>query len=125
MQVRRLFSTFARGWPGVGLFLMRIVVGGSLIVDGIGKFQTGHTMESAILGLLVIGNGALLVVGLWTPIAGSLTVVHSAWKILIQHYYPYPEILLAAMGAALVLVGPGAVSLDAWLFGWKRIDLDE
>jgi hypothetical protein len=28
------------------------------------------------------------------------------------------------MGAALALVGPGALSMDAWLFGWKRIDIE-
>jgi hypothetical protein len=32
--------------------------------------------------------------------------------------------LSAAIGAGLALVGPGAWSLDAWLFGWKRIDIE-
>lgn len=122
--MRRLFSTFARGWPGVGLFLMRIVAGGSLIVDGVGKYQAGQTTTPVILGLLAIADGALLIAGLWTPIAGSLVIAISTCGILILHDNPYPAILLASIGAALAFVGPGALSIDARLFGWKRIDLD-
>jgi uncharacterized membrane protein YphA (DoxX/SURF4 family) len=122
--VRRLFSTFARGWPGVGLLLIRIVAGISLIIDGIGKLHAAQAIEPAILGFLAIGDGALLVAGLWTPIAGSLVIAIVTWEILVRHDHAYPDILLAAIGAALALVGPGALSVDARLFGWKRIDLE-
>jgi uncharacterized membrane protein YphA (DoxX/SURF4 family) len=81
-------------------------------------------MEPVILGLLAIGDGALLAVGLWTPIAGPLVIALSTWGILVQHDNPHPGILLAAIGATLALVGPGALSIDARLFGWKRIDLE-
>ena len=123
--MRRLFSSFARGWPGVGLLLMRIIAGGSLIVDGVEKCQAGQTMESVILGLLAIVTGGLLVAGLWTPIAGPLVIVLSTWGILVRHDDPRSGILLAAIGAALALLGPGALSIDARLFGWKRIDLEK
>ena len=122
--MRRLFSSFARGWPGVGLLLIRIVAGFSLILDGVGKFQSGHAIEELVLGLVAIGDGALLVAGLWTPIAGSLVIAIATWEIVLRHDHPYPGILLAAIGAALALVGPGALSIDARLFGWKRIDLE-
>lgn len=122
--MRRLFSTFARGWPGVGLFLMRVVAGGYLIIDGVEKCQSSQTMEPVIHGLLAIGDGALLAAGLWTPIVGPLVIALSTWGVLVQHDDPHPGILLAAVGAALALVGPGALSIDARLFGWKRIDLE-
>jgi len=122
--VRRLFSTFARGWPGVGLFLMRIVAGGSLIIQGAERLQAGQSTESVILSLFVIADGALLIAGLWTPVAGSLVIAISIWGIFLQWNHFYPGILLATMGAALALVGPGALSIDAWLFGWKRLDLE-
>jgi putative oxidoreductase len=121
--VRRLFSTFARGWPGIGLLLIRLVAGGALILDGFQKFQADQTAGSVLLGLTAIADGSLLLAGLWTPIAGCVVIAVAAWEILVGHDHPYPGILLSAIGAALALVGPGAVSLDAWLFGWKRIDV--
>jgi uncharacterized membrane protein YphA (DoxX/SURF4 family) len=119
--VHRLFSTFARGWPGIGLLLIRIVAGGSLIIDGVEQFQSGQVAHS--LALFAIGDGVLLLAGLWTPIAGFLVIAFSLFGILIQHHDPYPSILLGAIGGALALVGPGAISIDAWLFGWKKLDL--
>ncbi len=122
--MRRLFSSFARGWPGIGLLLLRIVSGGFLIVDGVEKCRTGQPIGWLIAGLFVIVDGALLATGLWTPVAGPLVIVLSMWAILVQHQDPRSGILLAAIGAAMALVGPGALSLDARLFGWKRIDLE-
>jgi putative oxidoreductase len=124
--VRRLFSTFARGWPGVGLFLMRIVAGGSLLINGVEKIQSGQGADSStIVGLFAIADVALLVAGLWTPVAGCLVIVICAFEILVQHDNLCPGILLGAIGAALALVGPGALSMDARIFGWKRIDIEK
>ena len=120
--MRRLFSTFARGWPGAGLLLLRVVAGVSLIVHAIDGFQADMPMPAAILDAFSIGSGALLIVGLWTPIAGSLVVIVGLWSALMQSNNPCPCILLASIGAALALLGPGGWSMDAWLFGWKRID---
>jgi uncharacterized membrane protein YphA (DoxX/SURF4 family) len=121
--VRRLFSNFAHGWPGVGLLLIRIAAGVSLVVEGFENFQAGEQAASLVLRLLAIADGALLIAGLWTPIAGSLVIGLAIWQTVLRHENPYPGILLAAMGGALALVGPGALSMDAWLFGWKRIDI--
>jgi|SRR3984957_5927185 putative oxidoreductase len=123
--MRRLFSSFARGWPGIGLLLLRIVSGGFLIVDGIEKCRAGQPVESLIIGLFAIVDGAFLAAGLWTPIAGPLVIVLCTWGIFVQHSDPHPGILLAAVGAALTLVGPGGLSIDARLFGWKRLDLEK
>ena len=123
--MRRLFSSFARGWPGIGLLLLRLVSGGFLITDGVKNIRAGHPIGSLIVGLFAMVDGALLAAGLWTPIAGPLVIMLSIWGIFVQHEDPHPAILLAAIGAALALVGPGAPSLDARLFGWKRIDLEK
>jgi uncharacterized membrane protein YphA (DoxX/SURF4 family) len=103
--------------------LLRVVAGISLIVHGIDGFQADMPMRAAILDAFSIGSGALLIAGLWTPIAGSLLVIVGLWSALTQSNNPCPCVLLAANGAALALLGPGGWSIDAWLFGWKRIDI--
>jgi len=121
--LRRLFYTFAGGGPGIGLLLLRLVVGIALIVRGTETFQ-GKPIGDAAFHLLALGDGVLLIAGLWTPIAGTALVVLGLWSALLLHENSYPDVLLAAIGAALTLLGPGAWSVDARLFGWKRIDIE-
>jgi putative oxidoreductase len=104
---------------------MRAVVGVSLVVNGIESFRTGESLGLITLNLLAIGDGPLLIAGLWTPVAGSLVVIFSIGHAFAQHESPCPAVLLATIGAGLALVGPGTWSLDAWLFGWKKIDLQD
>jgi len=72
-----------------------------------------------------VATGAVLIAGLWTPVAGILSMALSVSEILVFHDTLCPAILLACMGAGLAFIGPGALSIDAWLFGLKRIDIDK
>ena len=122
--MRRLFSTFAPGWPGVGLLLLRLVTGIAAIVQGVTKLQAGVPFGTILLQALGMIAGILLLAGLWTPVTGSLTAALELWDwISTNPSDPLSTILLASIGAALALLGPGAWSVDARLFGWKRIDL--
>ena len=121
--MRRLFSTFAGGWPGAGLLFMRLVAGIALILPAVMRLGNGPPLGAAIRPVLAIGAGLLLLAGLWTPIAGSLAAVIAVWRAFSLFGDPWADILLATMAAALALVGPGAWSADARLFGWKRIDV--
>jgi uncharacterized membrane protein YphA (DoxX/SURF4 family) len=112
--VRRLFFTYAEGWPGIALLLMRIAACAALIASPDG---------SVIWHGIRIISGILLLVGLWTPIAGALIVVTQLRAIFASAGDPWAHALLGIIGAALVLLGPGFWSIDARLFGWKRIDL--
>jgi putative oxidoreductase len=113
--LRRLFSTFARGWPGAGLLLLRLVASIVLIAKALPSLAT--------LNAVAIVAGLLLLAGLWTPVAGSAAAVLGIWNTLVQNGDPWANILLATIGAALAMLGPGAWSVDSRLFGWKRIDV--
>lgn len=123
--MRRLFSTFAPGWPGVGLLLMRLVAGVSLIAHGIVRVQTGPAIERMILGAFAITLGTILLAGLWTPVSGSVVAILGIWNSISRPGDPWGCIFLATIGAGLALLGPGAWSVDARLFGWKRIDVGD
>ena len=112
--MRRLFSTFAKGWPGVGLLLMRLAAGAALLVR-----VDGSLIERA----LAIISAVLVLAGLWTPIAGAVVALMQVWAVFPQGGDPWVNILVGSLGAALALLGPGAWSMDARLYGWKRIDL--
>jgi putative oxidoreductase len=120
---QQLFSTFPRGWPGTGLLLMRLVAGFTLIDLGITGLWGEPPLGRVAVYVLATGAGTLLAIGLWTPIAGALAAVVGLWCALSQPGDRLTHILLVTLCAAVALVGPGAWSLDARLFGWKRIDI--
>jgi hypothetical protein len=119
--LRRLFSTFARGWPGVGLLLLRLIAAAALINQAAFRFQLGISDRPIILTSFTVATAILLLLGLWTPIAGVLAVTVELWAAFAQPGDHWIQILLGALGAGLGLLGPGVWSVDARLFGWKRV----
>jgi uncharacterized membrane protein YphA (DoxX/SURF4 family) len=101
---------------------MRAVVGSALVFHEVMAFRGGAEIGASLLHVLGAGAGALLVVGLWTPIAGLVVTLIELWNILSQPGERSMLILLGTFGAALALLGPGRWSVDSRLFGWKRID---
>jgi len=101
---------------------MRLVAGIALIVHESAVLRGGFALGSAIPDVVTTGVGILLLAGLWTPIAGGLVAVIALWHAFSHPGDPWGCILLGTLGAALALLGPGAWSVDARIFGWKRIE---
>ena len=121
--MQRLFATFPEGWPGTGLLVVRVVAAIPVVQQGIAELLTAHQNTQVILELVAACPAALLLVGLWTPVAGVLMAVAELCLVLSHVSDPWMHIRLGALGVALAMLGPGAWSVDAHLFGRKRIEI--
>ena len=105
--------------------MMRVVAAAALGFKAVSGLPDQFQIASAPIIALQMGAGLLLLVGLWTPLAGLLVVVLEGWLLFAQPQDPWPHILLATLGGALALLGPGKWSADARLYGWKRVDISD
>jgi|SRR5215813_3415158 len=120
VHLQRLFSTFANGWPGKGLLLQRLLTAGALFHYGLRYFGEAPRSALNILHLVGAGTGIFLLVGLWTPIFGTIVAIIEVTIVLARVGDPWISIILATLAASLAMIGPGALSVDARLFGRKR-----
>lgn len=135
MALQRTFSGFPAGCPGVSLLLLRLLVGGAaslqallLIAANHGSVNTGLVFFAA----LVFVPGIALIIGFMTPIVSMLlsasalllTLNWSAAGHLSLFDSGMARLEFVAMSAALVCLGPGALSLDARLYGRREIKVD-
>lgn len=121
--MRRLFSSFAHGAPGIGLLLLRLATGSTLIYPSVTALIGDAPFPPAAFQALLILLGVLLFAGLWTPIAGALVAVATICE-MVSHPASRPQFgSITIMATALALLGPGAWSVDAWLYGWKQIKI--
>jgi putative oxidoreductase len=104
---------------------MRLVAGAVLVVRGIAALSGALEIGPAPLIVVQIGLGLLLLAGLWTPIAGTVVAMLALGRLFLHVGEPWIQVLLATNGVALALLGPGAWSIDARLFGWKRVDIPD
>jgi len=122
--MQRLFSTFPNGWPGCGLLLLRVTCGAPLLVIGTAKLW-GWPVDSFFwLRLFSCLTAAMILAGLWTPFAASCQAILQGVLAFAGDAFASTHLILALIGVSLVMLGPGSWSIDARLYGRKRIDLD-
>lgn len=121
--MQRLFSTFPNSRPGVGILALRLAAAIALMTGGVPELRGAPHSVVLPMQVLVIVVGIFLLVGFWTPFAGALQAIIELWIAASRASTPGIHLLLAVLGASLVMLGPGAWSIDARLFGRKRIDI--
>lgn len=102
---------------------MRMAAGCALLFHGVAVLTAGVASAPAAFHIACAAMGGLLVVGLWTPVVGTLAAIASALHGIASPIDASSYLLLATLCAALALLGPGAWSVDARLFGWRRLQI--
>jgi len=109
----------------VGLLLLRLAVGGCAILRGVHCIESG----ASLIGIACIASGILLVLGFLTPAAGLLVILGAGAAEFARFRNPQDSLAepswMKAFGmivtVAIILLGPGAISIDARLFGRRKI----
>ena len=122
-SLQRLYSTFASGWPGVGLLIQRVVVAVVLLGFCIIHLTDSPSSTSMIPHVIGACAGMLFLVGLWTPFVGGLIAAAEFWIAASHFSDPWISIMLATFGGTVAMLGPGAFSVDARLFGRRHLDV--
>lgn len=121
--MQRIFSTFPDGWPGCGLLLLRIAGSVPLFVVGMSRLW-GEPGDVALwLRIFSCVSGALILAGSWTPFAAALQVILEGMFAFAGTAFEWTHLIHALIGLSLMMLGPGYWSIDARLYGRKRIDL--
>ena len=116
--MQRLFSMFPRGGPGFALLLLRISVAAPLLLSLAGKSDLPLFHLLFASGWLV---SIALAIGVFTPVVSSIVCLYATVDLLIGLRFDWLVISQVLNSVALALLGPGAYSLDARLFGLKVI----
>ena len=121
VRVQRLFSMFPTGMAGIALVLLRLSVAVMLLMLG---YPRGGSNSSiwAFAGLAVLA--AFFFLGALTPILCVVVCgIEIAAIFLLKNVDTIHMLFSIVDTAALGLLGPGGYSLDARIFGRRRVIL--
>jgi hypothetical protein len=115
--LQRLFTMFPSGWPGVALLLVRVAVGLVTILVVCRPLPAAPTWSFVVALAIALG----LSLGIFTPFVAvaCLLVQFACWAIVGGDLLLRLVALLVTI--ALVLLGPGAYSIDARWFGRQLV----
>jgi hypothetical protein len=112
---------FPLGAAGVGLLLMRLSAAGTLLFLALPNTPVNSSQWALAVGAIL---AVLMVLGVFTPVLCTLCCCLEIAALFQLRGADMRCILFAAINmAALGLLGPGGYSLDARMFGRRRVIL--
>lgn len=116
-----LVSVYPGGTAGLALSLLRFSLAAQLLYLTLARFVVLPEWSLAVIGIAALG----LATGFWTRLcAGALRAAAALALILLPAPLGPMTGLSGVASFALVLLGPGAWSIDARLFGLRVISLN-
>jgi len=126
-----LFHGFPNGRIGVGLLLLRAALGFVAVAQGAMNLAANPdaSADAWIAESLAVVAGISMLIGILTPFAATLIGILTIrmWSSITQmnlqtQIAPKPILVfIVAVAATVAIVGPGAFSVDARLFGLREI----
>jgi len=87
------------------------------------QLVNGESLRAITPHMIAAGAGLFVLFGLWTSVAGAVVAIIELFLAFSHNHDPWLSVLLASIGVALALLGPGTWSVDARRSGWKRIEI--
>jgi uncharacterized membrane protein YphA (DoxX/SURF4 family) len=130
--LQRTFTSFPSGSVGAALLVLRVIVGASAIVEAVLAIVGGHSLLDITAAFLAAVAGLALVLGFLTPVVSAFIAAVGA-ALLLGLHGPLLRLLdsrmalfeFVVMAVALAILGPGATSIDARLFGRREVAIRE
>jgi hypothetical protein len=110
-----MFTGFPRGLPGTGLLLLRVAVSLSILFPEFGGSNAAHSTALQIASAFLT---FMLLVGFLTPITAF---VYAALQIARIPSGIAAGLISSLTACALAMTGGGAYSIDALLFGRRKL----
>ena len=127
----KLYSGFPGRTPGTGLLLLRLAVGTTLLAQAVPHLAEARDPGAAVITfcLLALSIGASLIIGFGARIAGVMAAILIAVAALLSMNTSsfgflqnrFSDLTMMVVAIAIACLGPGAFSLDAALFGRRRV----
>lgn len=111
---------FPPGGPGIGLLLLRISVAATSVLVVANRAGIAH-IHPLFVSALLVSMG--LPIGVVTPYLSFVVCVYALVNLFVagSHLAELVSASLFLSAAALALLGPGAYSVDARLFGRRVV----
>lgn len=128
--LQRTFTSFPSGSVGTALLFLRVVVGAFAIAEAVLSIVANHAPMSIAMAMPALLAGLALLPGLVVPIASALLAAEGAAILifaqvgvlaLLESHIALFEFIV--MAATLAVLGPGATSIDARLFGRREVEI--